>query len=127
MHLAGSPTGFAPLFEAGLFDDPPPSAAAGGAQEPRRICRSCAGAVLLWGVRSWWVRERVKGEVPAAMLSRPDCVDGRACLKQRDLAHARECELSTRSVSCNGALTLRGSQSRRREAGLGDEFQCQQL
>ncbi|TDL18151.1 hypothetical protein BD410DRAFT_901052 [Rickenella mellea] len=58
--------------------------------EITRICRVCASEVLLWGLRDWWIRERQKGFVDAAILAKPDCVDGRACVRQGDTAHAKE-------------------------------------
>jgi hypothetical protein len=80
--LLASPKGLAPLLDAGLFPDAAPDA-------PRtRVCRACAADVLLWGLRAWWVRERAYGAGPDG---RPDCPDGRACPRQGDLAHAKEC------------------------------------
>lgn len=90
---------------AGIDDNP---------NAPRtRVCRPCATEVLLWGLREWWICERQKGHLDAAIANRPDCEQGGSCSRQKDLgtlcpilaipkaldihssiaAHARECEL----------------------------------
>ncbi|TDL16601.1 hypothetical protein BD410DRAFT_616298 [Rickenella mellea] len=79
-------------------DQPPQAPLADQPQQPQqppppeitRICRVCASEVLLWGLRDWWIRERQKGFVDTAILAKPDCVDGRACVRQGDTAHAKE-------------------------------------
>ncbi|KAG6840797.1 hypothetical protein C0991_004269 [Blastosporella zonata] len=78
--------GFKPLMELDLFTDihgvapgvdPDPEA-------PRiSTCRHCATEIFLWGLRNWWVRERQKGFLEEAVMSRKDCPDGRA-------SHAKE-------------------------------------
>jgi len=70
------------------------SVAAGTDNNPNapraRICRHCATEVLLWGLREWWIRERQKGHLDAAIANRPDCEQGQSCGRQKDLAHAKE-------------------------------------
>lgn len=92
-HIQSQPRQFAPLLELELFVDV--HSVAGGVDPdptaPRnRICRLCAGEILLYGLREWWVRERQKGDLPEAVTKRPDCPDGRACANQKDYAHAKE-------------------------------------
>lgn len=50
-----------------------------------RICRHCATEVLLWGLKEWWIRERQKGHLDAAIANRPDCEQGSSCSRQKDL------------------------------------------
>ena len=58
--------------------DPNPAA-------PRqKICRWCATEVFLWGIRDWWIKERRKGRVSAAILEKPDCSGGKSCRNQKD-------------------------------------------
>lgn len=108
-HIQGSPTGFAPLLALDIFADL--HAVGVGAVDPdpaaprRRICRLCAAEVLLWGLRDWWARERAKGAVSVDVLRRADCLEGRLCTRQKDLAHARECE-SAGSVSHGEGFSL---------------------
>lgn len=92
-HIQNTPEQFTPLFDQDLFTeihgvaggvDPDPTA-------PRqKICRWCAAEVFLWGIRDWWIRERRKGRVSAAILSKPDCTSGKSCRNQKDPDHARE-------------------------------------
>ncbi|KDQ62536.1 hypothetical protein JAAARDRAFT_30440 [Jaapia argillacea MUCL 33604] len=92
-YVQTQPRGFAPLIELELFVDVH-GVVAGTDSDPTaprsRICRPCATEVLLWGLRDWWVRERRKGLLDPTVLSRPDCVDGIGCQRQKDLLHARE-------------------------------------
>ena len=62
---------------AGIDDNP---------NGPRtRVCRHCATEVLLWGLKEWWIRERQKGHLDVAVANRPDCEQGSACSRQKDL------------------------------------------
>lgn len=62
---------------AGIDDNP---------NAPRaRICRHCATEVLLWGLKEWWIRERQKGHLDAAIANRPDCEQGGLCSRQKEL------------------------------------------
>jgi hypothetical protein len=96
--LRASPRGFTPLFERGLFGDADP----GAPEAPRSaVCRNCAAEVLIWGIRAWWVRERARGAIMSDVLARPDCPQGRACMRQQgDLAHAKECTLCVFGSFC---------------------------
>jgi len=92
-HIQNTPEKFTPLFDMELFTeihgvaggiDPNPAA-------PRQtICRWCATEIFLWGIRDWWIRERKKGRVSAAILAKPGCASGKSCLNQKDPDHARE-------------------------------------
>jgi E3 ubiquitin-protein ligase CHFR len=98
-----SPNGFAPLLDLELFMDlhSVPAGPDPGPGTPRqRICRLCASEVMLWGLRDWWLRERSKGNVSAAVLERPNCVEGRLCQRQKDTTHARECEYLPCPFAC---------------------------
>ncbi|VDC00707.1 unnamed protein product [Peniophora sp. CBMAI 1063] len=92
-HIRVSPRGFAPLIEQEVFLDTHGTPVGGElpADAPRnRICRPCAGEVLLWGIREWWARERRKGHLPQAVSIRPDCENGATCHRQDDHAHCRD-------------------------------------
>jgi hypothetical protein len=79
------------LFDQELFTeihgvaggiDPNPAA-------PRqKVCRWCATEIFLWGIRDWWIRERRKGRVSAAILDKPDCASGKSCRNQKDPGEA---------------------------------------
>ncbi|KAG8214553.1 hypothetical protein J3R82DRAFT_9614 [Butyriboletus roseoflavus] len=110
-HLQSQSNGFRPLFELDLFVDMH-SVAAGIDDNPNaprtRICRPCATEVLLWGLREWWIQERQKGHLDAAIANRPDCEQGGSCTRQKDLAHAKEYNhlvstSATRSVQVPGS------------------------
>ncbi|KAG6377048.1 hypothetical protein JVT61DRAFT_1097 [Boletus reticuloceps] len=92
-YLQSQPNGFRPLIELDLFLDMH-SVAAGIDDNPNaprsRICRHCATEVTLWGLREWWIRERQKGHLDAAIANRPDCEQGNLCSQQKDPAHAKE-------------------------------------
>ncbi|KAG9315829.1 hypothetical protein JVU11DRAFT_3478 [Chiua virens] len=92
-HLQSQPNEFRSLIESELFVDMH-SVAAGTDDNPTaprtRICRHCSTEVLLSGLRDWWIRERHKGHLDAAIANRPDCEEGLSCSRQKDLAHAKE-------------------------------------
>ncbi|KAF8527464.1 hypothetical protein BU17DRAFT_31193, partial [Hysterangium stoloniferum] len=79
--------GFMPLINKGIFDD---LHGVSGGDDPdptaprRRICRLCAGQILIYGFKEWWIRERRHGNLPADIASRKDCVEGSLCDRQND-------------------------------------------
>ncbi|KAJ7796160.1 hypothetical protein B0H14DRAFT_2916156 [Mycena olivaceomarginata] len=95
-HIQAQPQGFLPLIQLDLFVDvhAVPAGPEPESDAPRsRICRQCASEVFLYGLRDWFLRERQKGFLEESVLSRKDCVDGAECSRQRDLAHAQECNI----------------------------------
>lgn len=84
-HIQLFPRKFAPLIEQEVFVDIHGTPVGNPPEAPRsRICRGCAGTLLLWGLRDWWARERQKGHLPQAVSIRPDCDDGANCRRQHD-------------------------------------------
>ncbi|KAI9573642.1 hypothetical protein HD554DRAFT_911186 [Boletus coccyginus] len=104
-HLQSQPNGFRPLIESDLFADMH-SVAAGIDDNPNaprtRICRHCATEVLLWGLKEWWIRERQKGQLDAAIANRPDCEQGGLCSRQKDLDNHLVSTSATRSGQISG-------------------------
>lgn len=47
-------------------------------------CRSCAAEIFLWGLKEWWLRERVKGFVEESIINRKDCPEGAMCARHKD-------------------------------------------
>ncbi|KAF5330255.1 hypothetical protein D9758_014442 [Tetrapyrgos nigripes] len=107
VHVQGQPQQFRPLLELDLFSDMHPVS---GGTDPdpsvprQKICRHCATEVLLWGLKEWWVRERLKGHLEEHILARKDCPEGNSCSRQKDLAHAREFNHIISTVSAPEAL-----------------------
>jgi hypothetical protein len=53
-----------------------------------KICRTCAVQVLIWGARSWWIKERAKavesGELAENVRNRKDCDNMGNCEQEFD-------------------------------------------
>ena len=75
------------LIDSGIFDD---LHGVSGADDPdpmaprRRICRLCAGQLLIHSLKDWWIRERRHGNLPEDVVARKDCAQGNSCDKQND-------------------------------------------
>ncbi|KAG6831996.1 hypothetical protein H0H92_006031 [Tricholoma furcatifolium] len=85
--IQAQPTGFKPLIEQDVFADMH-GVVPGVDSDPdaprNNICRHCAYEVFLWGLNSWWVRERQKGFLEEAVMSRKDCPQGQTCERQSE-------------------------------------------
>lgn len=57
-----------------------------------RICRACAGEVLIYSIKNWWIRERRDAVKKGKMRERKDCEHGRTCGDINDPTHGKECE-----------------------------------
>lgn len=64
-----------------------------------RICRLCAAEVLIYSIKSWWIRERRNAVKKGKMQERKDCEHGRNCDDINDPAHGKECEFIISSSS----------------------------
>jgi len=114
-HILSSPEGFKPLIDAGVFSAQNPVPLTdpdtdNSSRQINRICRECATEIFFHELYGWWARERalvakladVEGEgegestgerrsgLPRWVRVRKDCVDGPLCVKQDDMAHAKE-------------------------------------
>lgn len=100
-HIQSQPGKFQPLVDANIFSDIHPVApeTEPNPNSPRtRICRLCAAEVFFWGLKEWWIRERLKGFVDPTITNRLDCRDGSACVHQKDLGASSSLQRGTISL-----------------------------
>jgi len=85
--LQKRPQGFLKLIELELFNEihAVPAGTEPNADAPRnKACRLCAAEIFLWGLKDWWIKERMKGFLEETIVKRKDCPDFNQCTRQRD-------------------------------------------